>query len=351
MTIKTRFKDLANGYQTAFFDIHSKGKRKFDTVDFKWKRYPKTEEERKDKESKLKVVKLLASRKEMEWLKYEHELLPEYDIDMNFFEYMDSFIANHKVKEIKKFYAVRKKFATFIGKDNIPCKAINESLLRKFVKFLESQLKGESPSNYFAKLKQVIKSAKHDHHFRENPAENIQVKKNQYLHKEVLNFDEIRILSNTPLNNNEVKKAFLFSCLTGLRFCDVKVLEWKSIHSDKIKIVQEKTKIPLSIPISQDAIDLLPKEKNKGELVFDLPSHTACQKWLKRWMVTAGIDKHISWHCGRHSYGTNLISYGVDVSIASKLLGHTSLANTQRYVSVNDAMKAKAISKFPSIKK
>jgi site-specific recombinase XerD len=64
-------------------------------------------------------------------------------------------------------------------------------------------------------------------------------------------------------------------------------------------------------------------------------------------MLKAKIDKHISWHCGRHSFGTNLIAHGVDVSIASKLLGHTSLANTQRYVSVNDEMKALAISKFP----
>ncbi|MBK6330461.1 MAG: tyrosine-type recombinase/integrase [Bacteroidetes bacterium] len=61
------------------------------------------------------------------------------------------------------------------------------------------------------------------------------------------------------------------------------------------------------------------------------------------------IEKHISWHCGRHSFGTNLIGFGVDVSIASKLLGHTTLANTQRYVRVNDQMKASAISKFPSI--
>ncbi|MBK9482255.1 MAG: site-specific integrase [Bacteroidetes bacterium] len=341
--------DLAKGNQTAKFDIHNKGVRKFEHLGIKWKKNPKTIQEQNEKREKLKLVQILANKREMDLLQDKYEIEAEYDLNTDFVAYMDKFIAYHQIKEIKKFYAAQRMFLHFIKREEINCCEITEALLRRFVQFLEQRLKGESPSNYFAKLKQIIKAATSDNHFRRNPAENIKVKKTQFLHKEVLNFTEIKRLSETPLKNSEVKNAFLFCCLTGLRFCDANVLRWGNVFSDKIKIVQEKTKVPLTIPLSQDALDLLPSRRNYDDLVFTLPSHTACQKWLKRWMQDAEIEKHISWHCGRHSFGTNLIAHGVDVSIASKLLGHTSLANTQRYVRVNDEMKASAISKFPSI--
>lgn len=340
--------DLAKGNQTAKFDIHNKGVRKFEHLGIKWKKNPKTIQEQNEKREKLKLVQILANKREMDLLQDKYEIEAEYDLNTDFVAYMDRFIAYHQIKEIKKFYAARRMFLHFIKREEINCCEITEALLRRFVQFLEQRLKGESPSNYFAKLKQIIKAATSDNHFRRNPAENIKVKKTQFLHKEVLNFADLQTLSETPLNNKDVKNAFLFCCLTGLRYCDVIALCWENVYSDKIKIVQQKTKVPLTIPLGRDAVNLLPQKGNQGDLVFTLPSHTACQKWLKRWMKDAQIEKHISWHCGRHSFGTNLIAHGVDVSIASKLLGHTSLANTQRYVRVNDDMKASAISKFPN---
>lgn len=149
---------------------------------------------------------------------YEFEV--EYDLNIDFVTYMDNFIANHQIKEIRKFYAVKRMFMHFTKKNEIACYELTETFLRRFVQYLEQNLKGESASNYFAKLKQIIKAATSDNHFRRNPAENIKVKKTQFLNKEVLNFVEIQTLAGTPLKNGAVKNAFLLSCLTGLRFCE-----------------------------------------------------------------------------------------------------------------------------------
>jgi integrase len=272
MALKTRIKKLAKGIETAFFDIHYNGIRKYEYTGIKWLINPKTQQEKKDKQDKQKLVQLLANKREMELLKNEYDISEEFNLHIDFIHYMDLFIENHHIKEIKKFYAVRKKFIAFANRKELHCIEITETYLRRFVQYLEQRLKGESPSNYFAKLKQIIKSATADNHFRSNPAENIRVKKTQFLHKEVLNFKEIQILKKTPLGNENVKNAFLFSCLTGLRFCDIKVLEWKNVYDDRIKIIQEKTKIQITVPLGIDAVELLPNERKNNPLVFDLPS-------------------------------------------------------------------------------
>lgn len=43
---------------------------------------------------------------------------------------------------------------------------------------------------------------------------------------------------------------------------------------------------------------------------------------LKDWMTDAGIKKHITFHCARHTYATLQLTLGTDIYTVSKLLGH-----------------------------
>ncbi len=81
-------------------------------------------------------------------------------------------------------------------------------------------------------------------------------------------------------------------------------------------------------------------------LVFQLPSANGANKTVRAWVMRAKINKKITWHNARHSFGTNLIFNDVDVLTASKLLGHKSMKNTQRYVDVANEMKEKATNKI-----
>jgi site-specific recombinase XerD len=67
------------------------------------------------------------------------------------------------------------------------------------------------------------------------------------------------------------------------------------------------------------------------------------------WCKNAKINKKITWHCARHSFATNIIFYGSDVNSASSLLGHSSLAYTQRYLRVANELKEKAVQNLPTI--
>ena len=143
--------------------------------------------------------------------------------------------------------------------------------------------------------------------------------------------------------------AFLFSCLTGLRFCDIIVLKWSNIQNKELNITQQKTNLPVSINLNESAIAILGAPAGIDDLVFNLPSHTSCLKNLKVWCKKAGITKKITWHCARHSFATGIIYYGADVKNASSLLGHSSLAYTDRYVRIVEKLKEKAVENLPEI--
>ena len=91
----------------------------------------------------------------------------------------------------------------------------------------------------------------------------------------------------------------------------------------------------------------------KDTLVFTLPSHTMCLKALRRWTKRAGIDKHITWHCARHSFGTNMAATaaqkGFSVRVVQEMMGHSSLRYTERYTRVVDEQKKKAMAELSKL--
>ena len=144
-----------------------------------------------------------------------------------------------------------------------------------------------------------------------------------------------------------MKRAALFSALTGLRHCDIQKLKWKEINMDgeqpRLHFTQKKTKGVEYMPISEQALQLCGERGLPEQLVFeDLPNPSWISKPLKRWIEAAGIKKSISFHCFRHSYATLQLASGTDIYTVSKMLGHTNVKTTQIYAKVVDEKKNKA---------
>jgi integrase len=159
---------------------------------------------------------------------------------------------------------------------------VTEDFLIRFKAYLEEHLNGETPHNYFTKMKKVVKNAFNDRIISSNTGENIKNKRNEGLKKAILSLDEIQSIASTKCGNPEVKKAFLFSLNTGLRYCDIKVLKWQHVQSERLIIHQAKTSEYVYVDLNENAKRLLNIENGiYDELVFNLPSLTSCLKTLK----------------------------------------------------------------------
>jgi site-specific recombinase XerD len=68
---------------------------------------------------------------------------------------------------------------------------------------------------------------------------------------------------------------------------------------------------------------------------------------LMQWCLRAGITKHITFHCGRHTFATLQLTLGTDLFTVSKLLGHSEIRTTQIYAKVIDKKKIEAVNTIP----
>ena len=85
------------------------------------------------------------------------------------------------------------------------------------------------------------------------------------------------------------------------------------------------------------------------ERVFQLPSHSYCLRMLNEWTRKAGIRKHISFHCARHTFITNLMASGANIKTAASLAGHSSTRHTEKYIHIIDTQKQQAVDNLPPL--
>jgi integrase len=174
--------------------------------------------------------------------------------------------------------------------------------------------------------------------------------------REYLTLDEVRMMADAECKYPMVKKCFLLSCFTGLRYSDIISLRWSNIKEIEegvyqIESVQQKTKQMITIPLSENALQWLPNrgDASNEEKIFKMPEKSVAYDFLHRWSKEAGIKKNVTFHVARHTYATMLLYYGADIYTVSKLLGHRNIKTTQIYAKVMDDTKRVAVSLIPQI--
>ncbi len=202
-------------------------------------------------------------------------------------------------------------------------------------------------ATYFSIFKAGLKQAFIDGYFSVDISARIKGIQEQESRREHLTVDELNLLAETPCDRPILKRAALFSALTGLRHCDIQKLKWKEIQKDgetyRLNFTQQKTKGVEYMPISEQAYSLCGDPRKPDQFVFeDLPDPSWISVPLKRWIESAGITRKITFHCFRHTYATLQLAGGTDIYTVSKMLGHTNVKTTQIYAKVVDEKKQKA---------
>ena len=175
--------------------------------------------------------------------------------------------------------------------------------------------------------------------------------------RDFLSAEELSKLSDAYISNKiideqekEVLQYFLFSCYTGLRYSDLKMLKTSSIKNNILHINMHKTNCLVSIPLSQKALQLLPNKINsESDYVFRVYCNKVTNRVLKQVGKRYGIPKKLTCHVARHTFATVSIILGIPIEVVSKLLGHSSLKTTQIYAKIVDSVKEREMEKWDKL--
>ncbi|MCW5961035.1 MAG: site-specific integrase [Pyrinomonadaceae bacterium] len=316
---------------------------------------PKTEIQKEhNKESKM-LGESIRSQRQLDIQSGYYGFLSSRHSNINFVNFFDAFAETKRETTSKSNYdsyvSISRYLRSFAG-DNCTCGDVDEAFCRDFSDFL---LRQESISNntaaaYFDKFKYVVKEAFLQKLIKENPAENIRSIKLVDTKREFLSLDELRKLAETPFRYEDLRRASLFSALTGLRYSDIEKLTWKEIQkSDNnnyfIRFRQKKTGDNETLPLSADALEQIGPRGSENDRVFEnLKYHQT--KFISDWVEAAGINRKITFHSFRHTFATLQLSLGTDIYTVSKLLGHKNLQTTQVYARVIDERKQQAVDRI-----
>ena len=215
-------------------------------------------------------------------------------------------------------------------------------------------LAANSRQSYFAKLRAACHEAVRRKMLPSNPCEGIAGIPNEEVERPYLTLDEVRRLAAVPCRYAPLRRAFLFSCLTGLRKSDIIALRWGDIREEggftRIVFRQQKTGWQEYLDITPEAVAYLGERGRPDDRPFhDFHYSASTNTELRMWAARAGIGKEITFHTGRHTFAVLMLELGTDIYTLQKLLGHKFIATTQIYAKVLDDGKRAAVSRIPSI--
>tara|TARA_B100000989_G_C19503720_1_gene455479 strand:- start:883 stop:1446 length:564 start_codon:yes stop_codon:yes gene_type:complete len=141
--------------------------------------------------------------------------------------------------------------------------------------------------------------------------------------------------TNCTFNTNiDVSSSYWDSDRTRVIGKNKKSLNFKWVITNR-----KKTNTTCKIQLLPPAQEILEKYiDSENEKIFPMISNQKTNKALKKILKLCEINKNITFHCGRHTFGTIItLDDGVPIETLSKMLGHKSLKTTQIYAQVLDS--------------
>lgn len=327
---------------------------------------PKTPIDKQHNTDTLKIAESIRQKRENFlnkpeiYTEYEKEQLRKKELgEQCFVEYFRKLANKRKASNHDNWVSALNYIETFT-KGTLKFADLNESFFEDFKEYLlttkdnkrKTALSQNSAVSYFNKVKAALKQAYKDGILQTDLNTKISPIKAEETRREYLTIEELNKLVKTPCNNDLLKRAALFSALTGLRFSDIEKLVWGEIEYIEgqgyfLNFSQKKTKGVEVLPISEQAYKFCGTPGEPTAKVFEGLEYSAFQNnYLFQWIGAAGITKKITFHCFRHTFATLQLFNGTDIYTVSKMLGHKDLKTTQIYAKIVDESKRKAADKI-----
>ena len=319
--VRIRSKELKDGSKSLYLDVYLDGVRRYEFL----KLYLIPEKCREDKVSNLRTLNLANAIKAKRIVEIQNRKYDFSNSDLNssadLLEYMRiraKKAQKHGTSTTNITECSIRMLKMYRKSENIPFSIVDKKFLVGYVEFLKKvkskhgkPLSKYTILNYYRALTAALKTAVLDEIISINPATKLRVEEKPEQGNSsrcYLTMEEIRKLYQTECSISYVKQIFLFACMCGLRYSDIVSLRWGNIihlqdNRTIIRIFQIKTGKELVIPLSKEAIALLPKgEYNpEGPIFGEKFSVPFVEKKLREWVADAQIRKYITFHVRRHN--------------------------------------------------
>lgn len=262
-------------------------------------------------------------------------------------------------RDLSDIIATRRFLSLFDG--NVHLAEIDKAFILSFIDWMRNTYRTSSDKpvspktmkNRCITFNMALNEARRDGLIPQNPFELIdpteKVKTTQ-AKREYLTIDEVKRMATATCPNLTSKRAFMFSCFTGLRLSDVKNLTWSNVCFDSeppyLSVTMIKTAKPVVIPLSKQALLWMPQREgtdDEARVFDDLPAGNYIRANVKMLAKSVDITKDICFHTARHTFATMLLTVGADIYTVSKLLGHATVRHTQIYAKIIDKNKDVAV--------
>lgn len=370
--VRLRRRTTSTGKQSLYLDIYINGKRKYEYL----KLYlvpERTREDREQNREALAYAEAVRAKRLVEVQNGKYGFEDGYALGASLFAFVEELIGKRYSMEStgnwgnwRSFYRhlreyCREKDMT-LGevttewvqgfRDYLDRVAVNHN----YKKSKPPKLSQNAKAGYFNKMRCVMNTAFDDGLIPRNPARNVAGFKEEETERCYLTLDEVRKLYGTDCKYPVLKRAYLFSCLTGLRKSDIQKLTWAEVRleGEHVRLVfrQKKTGGQEYLDVSPEAVEFLGDRGEDDARVFEGFTYDHyMQRELRAWCQRAGVNKSPTFHSGRHTFAVLMLDLGADIYTVSKLLGHRELRTTQVYAALLDKKKQAAVSLIPSLGK
>lgn len=220
---------------------------------------------------------------------------------------------------------------------------INLNWLRTFESD-QGHLDGNTVSSIMKRMKAVLYRAQEDGLVKEEQF--VTYKVPPYKHKlvEYLTEKEIEQFAKktraTDIHGKQLAGYyFLLSCYTGWRISDVRRFDPEQmVKEDKLVLRAKKNNEVVSIPIHSRLKEVLSFVTKHPFAI----SEQRARDYVKDIVANAGINKHVRFHTGRHSFAMLLMANGFTIDEVAELIGDTPLI-TKIYARVHNESLDKKI--------
>ena len=176
-------------------------------------------------------------------------------------------------------------FEMFLKNQDILMREIDVTIIEDFREYIlnaksirrNNQFLTQNTSlSYFNKIKATLKKAYKKGFLQTDINAAVESIKEQESQRNFLTMEEASRLFRTPCKKEIVKRVSMFSLLTGIRYSDISKLTWEEVQYSKnegyyIRFKQQKTDRPLTLPISEEALEFLgEKRMEQGKIFLNL---------------------------------------------------------------------------------